>query len=577
MRQRAGLVALFVVVCIGCKSKPAALAELMKAEGAVDRQEADDKHPWTGAPIGTAFYLGDAVRTADGGARLKLGNSAQIAMQPHTVLRFGRKGAASQISVEVGTIDLSGTGNYGFDVGDVKLAQNGSIRITATGKPGASSIELLAGKVQIATIDGKTVDLEVGKIIELGVGVITMLAAVDAGVEDAAVDAAPPIDAAVDVSGDATLEVVGPGGEQLPPGQSKWAPLAAGAGTIPKGTKIRLGPRTTAKVTANGTTLEIAGGSRVTVGDDLLLFLELGTAHAITTGDSEIKLPGGALAVKGTATSAGEAKLVVDNRADAKITAQRNNAKITGSQGATIDLARGETATLKKGGVITPDSVIPNYFDMAVLVGDTPSFTIHDPKGSTAVQFNFNGKCPNGGIVEMDHDPKFRTAKVSAGKETANMLVPGGSWSYRLRCTQGGNEGAAVASGRIAVIRDDGRRPLPPKPGKNPIDADGRTWSISYQSVIPIVEVKYKGGGSSFKLHLATGGVEETYDSATPVFTVPGTKLKEATYTFWIDHDGVKQDKVSTLKINFDQTAPQVYIESPANGSPFPAEIEVKG
>src|SRR5439155_21866702 len=91
------------------------------------------------------------------------------------------------------------------------------------------------------------------------------------------------------------------------------------------------------------------------------------------------------------------------------------------------------------------------------------------------------------------------------------------------------------------------------------------------------VKIKYAGSGSSFKLHLATGGAEETFEAEKPQFTVPGSKLKEATFTYWIDHDGVKQDKVSTLIINFDQTAPQVYIELPLNNQPFAADIEVKG
>ncbi len=59
--------------------------------------------------------------------------------------------------------------------------------------------------------------------------------------------------------------------------------------------------------------------------------------------------------------------------------------------------------------------------------------------------------------------------------------------------------------------------------------------------------------------------------------TIEGTKLKEATYTYYFDHDGVKQDKVSTLKITFDQTAAQVYIESPANAQPFATPIDVHG
>ena len=70
-----------------CSHKVAALAELTKADGPVERQ-ADAQGAWAGAPVGAKFYLGDAVRTADGGAELLLAGAARIAMQPHTVLRF---------------------------------------------------------------------------------------------------------------------------------------------------------------------------------------------------------------------------------------------------------------------------------------------------------------------------------------------------------------------------------------------------------------------------------------------------------------------------------------------------------
>jgi hypothetical protein len=39
----------------------------------------------------------------------------------------------------------------------------------------------------------------------------------------------------------------------------------------------------------------------------------------------------------------------------------------------------------------------------------------------------------------------------------------------------------------------------------------------------------------------------------------------------------VKQDKVNTLSIEFDQTAPQVYIESPGNGTSWSGDVPVKG
>src|SRR5258706_7568531 len=144
-------------------------------------------------------------------------------------------------------------------------------------------------------------------------------------------------------------------------------------------------------------------------------------------------------------------------------------AKLVGTGGAsTLEMAGGESATLLKAGTINPGVIIPRYFDFQIQVGTAPrSFWVHDPKGSPALQFDFGNKCPNGGTVEADHDARFRTPRVSEGKETANMLLPGGSWAWRLKCAGGG----VASSGQVIVVRDAGRRPLPPKQNKNSIDA----------------------------------------------------------------------------------------------------------
>ncbi|MBW8771993.1 MAG: hypothetical protein JF590_01660, partial [Gemmatimonadetes bacterium] len=131
---------LLVAVLAGCKSKPS-IATLEKADGPVERQEAD--RPWGGAKIGTKYYLGDAARTADGGAQLALAGQARIAMQPHTVLRFGAgKSGSAQIGVELGAIDLQGAGDYKLDVGDVQIKENGAIRVTAP--PGTPTLPCCA-------------------------------------------------------------------------------------------------------------------------------------------------------------------------------------------------------------------------------------------------------------------------------------------------------------------------------------------------------------------------------------------------------------------------------------------------
>jgi hypothetical protein len=104
------LLALFaLLLAVGCSSKRTAIAELRKADGPVERQVGTGA--WAGAKIGTKYYLNDAARTADGGAQLEVVGNALIAMQPHTILRFGGTDKSSKIAVELGTIELTGTGS----------------------------------------------------------------------------------------------------------------------------------------------------------------------------------------------------------------------------------------------------------------------------------------------------------------------------------------------------------------------------------------------------------------------------------------------------------------------------------
>lgn len=570
---------LCIVLAAACSKKSAAIAELMKADGPIERQHGPPD--WVGVKVGAEFFLGDAARTADGGAQLKIAGGALIAMQPHTVLRFGGSDTSSKIAVELGAIDLTGTGDYGFDIGDVKLSRNGTVRITAN-PDGQSTVELTIGAAQVSTASGETIELVVGKAIDIGLDVAVTAIPRDAGVPvDAVValadaaepgsvtDAAPVADASA-----VTAEITGKRAEVQLAGETRWTALVAGAGNLPKGAKLRVGAGSSAKLTSGGTTLDLGGGTRVSIAEDLGFVVELGDARVASASDATVQLPGGSIALQGTVAAPAEARLGVSAR-DSRITMARGSGKLAGASGSELAMTRGETATLAKAGTIRVVEAIPNYFDFRMDAGE--SLTIHDPRPPTAVQFQFGDKCPGGGVIEMDRDARFRTAKISSGKEAANLLVAAGGWAYRLRCTTGAGEGGAVASGRIVVVRDDGRRALPKIPPQNSIDSDGRTWRISYQSQIPSLQVNAKGGGSTFKLHLAQAGKEETFDARKPSVVVPGSKLKEGEYTYWFDIDGTKQPKVSTLKIDFDQTAPQVYIESPPNAKPWTGDIDVRG
>lgn len=557
-----------LAACNMCGSKQQAIAKLDVAEGPVDRQAAGDAS-WASAPIGTEYFLGDSARTADGGAQLSLSNGAQISMQKHTILKFGGKPGQSKISVELGSIDLSGTGDIDLDVGALKLGANGKVRITARGN-GKSDLKLTLGDAQVTSLGGITTVLQLDQDLELTTEVTAVPATADAGPADAAEPDAPPDAPPKPVAAGGTIEVTGKKGEILIAGETKWAPLPEGASEVPKGAKVRLGGNTTAKITGGGTILAIGGGSRVLLEETSTLALEAGNGTA--SGEGAISLPGGAIALKGGAPPT-EVRLD-SGGGGVKVTITRGAGRLTGAS--QLDMTRGESATLLKNGQIRPLEAIPSYFDMRIVAGEG-NFTIHDPRPPTAIQFQFGGKCASGGIIEMDKDPRFRTAKVSGGKEAANHLVKGGSWFYRLRCTTGAGEGAAVASGRIAVIGDSGTRRLPDKPGVSPFTPNGMLWTIGYQSVIPDIAVTFPGAGTDFVLHLARGGKDSAFPSKSTKLKIEGKQLSEGAYTYWFTRDGVRQDKTNQLKIQFDNTAPQVYIELPVNGKPWAADIDVRG
>ncbi|HVK88794.1 MAG TPA: hypothetical protein VM513_31960, partial [Kofleriaceae bacterium] len=181
-----------LVVALGACGKKQPVAELTTADGPVERQAGTGA--WATASIGTKYYLGDAARTADGGAQLTVtGGAATIAMQPRTILRFGGTKEDSQIAVELGSVALTGTGEYGLDVGDVKLS-GGTVRIAARAG-GGSTVTLDVGDAVLTTRTGETIQLELGASLDVGDVVVVRnppdAGVVDAPVADAAVEDAP--------------------------------------------------------------------------------------------------------------------------------------------------------------------------------------------------------------------------------------------------------------------------------------------------------------------------------------------------------------------------------------------------
>jgi hypothetical protein len=543
---------------------PPPQAVVTRTDGAVEARR--QQQPWRDARVGTELFAGDAVRTADRGAELLLGGRARLEMQPFTVLRFGD----AKVAVELGSIELSGTGAYAFDVGEIRLLDQARVRVSHRGTD-RQEIVLLVGQAQVASVDGSELELPIGRTFEvsLSIGAVAIVSSTDAGVALAA-------DAPVALDPEAiSIAVTGTRAELQDTSSPSWRKVPPGPGTLAPDSKVRLGAGTTATITAGAVDLGMAAGSRAHVRADRSIALELGTSTITAEDRATIAAPGGTIALVGSPASPAAVRAET-TRPHTRVTVTRGNARLVGDDGGELDLRRGETAIVTRDGGLRVVHEIPRVSDLRVNPGET--LTIHDPRGRTPVQFAVGDKCKDGGVIELDRDARFNALRSSAGKDTANMMIEAGAWAYQLRCTVSGRDGAPVARGRIAVRRDSGSRPLPKLPALNPIDADGRTYRVSYQSVIPTMLFRLPGdAGANYRLHLATGGREETFDSTRPAIRVDGSKLAERVYTFWFDRNGVKDTKVSTLIIDFVQTAPQIYISDPGDGQTWSDPVVVRG
>ena len=374
---------------------------------------------------------------------------------------------------------------------------------------------------------------------------------------------------------DGTIEVTGKKAEILMPGETKWQPLAAGAGELTKGAKsgsAPAAPRSSSR-TASRSRWQAARAPRSATTSRSRVELGVGTA-AVDAQTSKARSACPAAPSHQGPERAAKRGSTSTAKGDAKIAVLEGTAKLTGSGGADLDDEDRRERIAREGRRDPSDREDPRLLRHARHVGDDAG--VHDSRseGLDRAAVQLQRQVHGGGTIELDNDPKFqhrahqRRQRQREHHRRRRRLV------YRLVC----GSGATGGSGHITVRRDAGTRPLPKDP---PVNSDRRRRPhVSH--LVSVADSEHQGQvpgrrHRSYTLHLATGGSEEKFESKTNSITIEGKKLKEATYTFWVDKDGTKLDKISTLIINFDQTAPQVYIESPANGKPFGAEIDVRG
>jgi hypothetical protein len=263
---------------------------------------------------------------------------------------------------------------------------------------------------------------------------------------------------------------------------------------------------------------------------------------------------------------------VADTGATATVRVKADGTKVAVSAGTVHLNAQGSSEDLHAGqeGSIAPKGETevfgrgPGYVDFSARGGD--SFAVHDPSPPTAIGFGVGGACPGEAVIEL----KGKSPTRSSGSGTVSILVSAGSHKYEVHCTNaGGVDPHAAMTGTVAVMRDGGTARLPRTAPATLVDADGRTYTVLYQNLLPKITVRWPSApqGSSYTLNVSSpGGTNATYSSGTPSYSFASGALREGVHRLSFQA-GPLHSKETSVEIKFDNASPTATITSPGNGS----------
>jgi hypothetical protein len=406
------------------------VATMLELAGMAERGVGD---AWAGAVPGTAFFVGDALRTgAAARARLTLTGGGVIRVGENARIRFQRGAIVGQkspdLAVELGSAEVDETASdfsIVTAIGPARVLRGTSLRVRADG--GTASLEVLVGRA---------VMMEAGREVAIEPG---------------------------------------------------------------RGVRIRLG------------SAEIE-------------------QFALTVGPALVEEE-----TEKTAAPAPAAPAAVPDAAAAR-----------------ADDAREEPRRAARADAAHPDT---SRADLTVRAGE--SATVHDGRAEAAVRLRFQGLCPGDAIVELSGQGHRR--ERFAGAAAVVLRLKPGTRSYRVRCDGQDSRAEPRASGVLSFRRDTGDVPLPRRAPVDVIDADGRRYTVLFQTRLPQLTLAWPGapaGANRLQLHVESSSGERVIESANPRRPLAAGTIAEGTYTFWYRADSGAQSPKTTVSIRFDNAAP---------------------
>ena len=199
--------------------------------------------------------------------------------------------------------------------------------------------------------------------------------------------------------------------------------------------------------------------------------------------------------------------------------------------------------------------------DVSVPLGG--SVTIYDPRTPTQVNVDVAATCPSGSA-----ELSVRGRKPVRVEQTQTLTLRAGSHDYRLSCLDGqGKTSGAPQRGTLHVIRNAGTAQLPRSAPKNSIETDGRTYTIMFQNLLPVLEVRWPSpppaAAYALRAQLDNGReLRVELKQARHVFR--GGALPEGRHQLQFEAAGGERSKSTTVDLRYDNAAPAASLRAPS-------------
>ena len=169
--------------------------------------------------------------------------------------------------------------------------------------------------------------------------------------------------------------------------------------------------------------------------------------------------------------------------------------------------------------------------------------------------------CPDGAEVSIEGLEPVR------GTRQVNVLVGAGLRNYRVQCL--GESDRRPLTSSLRVMRSDGTRRPPTTPARDEVDLDGRQYTLMYQNLRPVLEVRWPDApqATSYTLHLRRpDGVVKSLRAKQARTTVEPSLLGDGVHALQFTTSGAKPVSSKETKVNlvFDNAAPTASLRQPA-------------